>query len=373
MRIGVDASRANTLERTGVEWYAYHVLRALAALPESGRHDWITYAPTPLRSDLKLGLAGWTERRLTWPPRYLWTQMRLSFEMGQFPPDVLFVPAHALPRLLPKKTVVTVHDVGFRRFPELYRSHEVAFQEIYMRDIASSNALLLTVSEFSKQEIQELYHVSSDRIVVTPLAIDTTYTPCSVEEQRRVRAAYDLGETPFFLFIGRLDQKKNMHRYVEAFLSYAEDHEHVQCALAGIPGYRWSDTEKLIQYHPQGHRVRVLGYVAEADKPALLSAAFCYVQPSLYEGFGVPVLEAMACGTLVVSSSTGSLPEVGGDAVAVYVDPLSSASIAAGLERVSAFSDGEREDFRVRGMQHATRFSWKQTAEKTLSAIELYG
>lgn len=373
MRIGVDASRANHLRRTGVEWYAYHLLCELASLPESARHEWMTYAATPLVSDLKARVSGWTERCLSWPPRYLWTQMRLSCEMRWRPPDALFIPAHALPRILPRKTVVTMHDVGFRRFREAYKPFEGALHDIYARDIARSNALVLTVSVFSKNELQEIYHIPEHRIVVTPLGLDVTYSPRSAPEQARVRHKYELEEAPFVLYMGRLEEKKNMYRFVDAFLSYAEGHEHVQCALAGSPGFGWSKVEALIHRHPQGHRVRMLGYVDEGDKPALLSAASCYIQPSLYEGFGLPVLEAMACGTMVISSTAGSLPEVGGDAVARYVNPASTSSIAEGLEGVLALSSVERREYSERGRRRAADFTWNRTAAETLAAIERYG
>lgn len=372
MWIGVDASRANVVRRTGVEWYAYHVLRELAGLPESARHVWTTYASTPLVSDLKEGVAGWTEQCLAWPPKYLWTQLRLSFEMAQRPPELLFIPAHALPRILPKKTVVTIHDVGFRRFPHAYAPLQVALHDVYTRDIIRSNALILTVSEFSKQELQEAYHVPEERIVVTPLGLDASFSPRSIAEQSVVRQKYALGDEPFVLYIGRLEEKKNTRRFVEAFLSFAEQHEHVQCALAGTPGYGWSKVEALIRQHPQGHRVRMLGYVEERDKPALVSAASCYVQPSLYEGFGLPILEAMACGTFVVSSTAGSLPEVGGEAVACYVDPASAVSMAEGLERVFALSATEQRTFIERGLQRAAKYTWTRTARETLAAIERY-
>lgn len=372
MRIGVDASRANRLQRTGVEWYAYHVLCELAALPESARHEWITYAPMPLVADLKASLTHWTEHRLSWPPKYLWTQMRLSFEMAQSPPDLLFVPAHALPRILPKKTVVTMHDVGFCRFPEAYPPFQRALQDVYARDIARSNALILTVSEFSKNELHDTYHIPKDRLVVTPLGLDTAYAPCSEEDQVRVRAKYGLGEAPYILSIGRLEEKKNIFRFVEAFLSFAEEHEHVQCALAGTRGFGWSKVETLLRRHPQGYRVRELGYVEERDKPALLSAASCYVQPSLYEGFGLPILEAMACGTPVVSSRAGSLPEVGGDAVTRYVDPASVFSMAEGVREVLALSSVERQGYADRGRLHTATYTWERTARETLAAIERY-
>lgn len=372
MRIGVDASRANTQHRTGVEWYAYHLLRELAQLPESARHTWLTYAPQPLMPDLARVLQGWDQQTLAWPPKYGWTQFRLSFEMSQQPPELLFIPAHTLPRILPKKTVVTVHDVAFRRHPELYPAHQVAWHEITTRDIAQSTAHVLTVSAFCKQELQELYRIPEDRVTVTPLGVDASYVPASIAEQERARTAHSLGSAPFFLYVGRLEKKKNTQRLVEAFLLLAEQEAESLCVLVGTPGFGWNDIRSLIDRHPQGHRVRVLGYVAEAEKRALLSAAQAYVQPSLYEGFGLPVLEAMACGTLVVSSSAGSLPEVGAGGGAFFVDPHSAESIAAGMAEIQRLSEADRSPLVARGKAHAPSFTWQETAKKTLAAFERY-
>ncbi len=372
MRIGVDASRANAQHRTGVEWYAYHLLRELVRLPESARHTWMTYAPQPLIPDLARALQGWNQQALAWPPKYGWTQFRLSFEMSQHPPELLFIPAHTLPRILPKKTVVTVHDVAFRRHPELYPAHQVTWHEITTRDIAQSTAHLLTVSAFCKQELQELYRIPEDRITVTPLGVDASYVPASMTEQERVRTAHGLGSAPFFLYVGRLEKKKNTQRLVEAFLLLAEQEAESLYVLVGDPGFGWNEIRSLIDRHPQGHRIRVLGYVSEAEKRALLSAAQAYVQPSLYEGFGLPVLEAMACGTLVVSSSAGSLREVGAGGGAFFVDPSSAESIAAGMAEIQRLSEADHSSLVARGKAHASAFTWQETAKKTLATFERY-
>jgi glycosyltransferase involved in cell wall biosynthesis len=296
----------------------------------------------------------------------------LSFEMSQRPPELLFIPAHTLPRILPKKTVVTVHDVAFRRHPELYPAHQVAWHEITTRDIAQSNAHILTVSAFCKQELQELYRIHEDRITVTPLGVDTSYVPTPMPEQERIRATHGLGSAPFFLYVGRLEKKKNIQRLVKAFLSLAEQESDTLCVLVGDPGFGWNETRALIDRHPQGYRVRVLGYISEGEKRALLSAAQAYVQPSLYEGFGLPVLEAMACGAAVVSSSAGSLREVGAGGGALFVDPYSADSIAAGMAAVQRLSAVDRAHLAARGAAHAAQFTWHETAKKTLAAFERY-
>lgn len=367
MWIGVEASRANRRERTGVEWYACHVMRELALLPEAQRHQWTAYTETPLQDDLRSWIPTWEERVLRWPPKYLWTQLRLTWEMRTRPPQVLFVPAHVLPRATPKKTVVTVHDVGFRRFPHLYKPIQVAYHEITTRDIVHSNATILTVSEFSKREIIDLYHASPDQIQVTPLGIDTDrYCPQTEEAKQRVREVYKL-DRPFMFFVGRLEEKKNIGRLVRAFCEAVDmSNRDELLVLAGATGKGWEEVTKWLATHPRRAQIRVLGYLSEADKPALTAAASWYVQPSLYEGFGLPVLEAMACETPVLCANAGSLPEIVGSAKALFFNPLDTSDMAATIDKALRFSASEREAFIRPGSEHAKQFTWKKTAEATL-------
>ncbi len=373
MVIGIEASRANRAHRTGVEWYSAHLLRALHALPQSTLHAWILYTNTPLVEDLRRWTKGWTERALTWPPKYLWTQIRLSYEMRLMPPDVLFIPAHVLPRVLAKRTVVTVHDVGFKRRPDLYKAHQVAYHDIAMRDILSSNAHILTVSEYSKQEIIALYGCAPERITVTPLGVEhEVYKPTGEGEQELFRQKYQLSDESVFTFIGRFEEKKNMRGLIEAFFAFAERSPKGLLVLVGQPGKRWKACLKAYGSHPAWDRVRVLGYLKEEEKVVLLSLATALVHMSWYEGFGLPLLEAMACGALVIASNTTSLPEVAGDAAFALVPPDDREQIAQALERVLALSPEERQSHVERGMQHAKRFTWKNTAEQTYLVLTEY-
>lgn len=370
MRIGVEASRANRLERTGVEWYAYHVMEELARLPGAAQHEWLAYTESPLQPDLRAAIPHWRETVLPWFPKYLWTQVRLSLEMYQHPPDVLFVPAHVLPRVLSKKAVVTVHDIGYHRFPSLYKPIQVAYHEITTRDIVRSGAKIITVSEFCKREIMEVYKAAQDQIVVTPLGVDhVRYRPQSQEEQTRVREKYHLAK-PFLFFIGRLEEKKNIQRVVEAFcLAATHLSEEVELVLAGPTGKGWETVSRWLRTHPMRARVRLLGYLPEMDKPALTAAAHGYIQASLYEGFGLPVLEAMACETPVLCSNTASLPEIVGSARALFFDPTSVEEMSFTIQKLFSLPLHERDEMRRLGVEHARAYTWQRTAEKTLPVL----
>jgi glycosyltransferase involved in cell wall biosynthesis len=365
MRIGIDASRANRRPRTGVEWYSYELIQCLKELPETEAHQWRLYTNAPLQEGLETMPANWREERLSWPLPYLWTQARLSYEMMKRSPDVLFVPAHVLPRITPKKTVVTVHDVGFRRFPQLYKPAQIAYHEISTQEIVKKATRIITVSEFSKREIVELYRANPDRIFVTPLGIrqDLCFLR-SNEEQARVREKFVL-KNSFFLSIGRWEKKKNTLGLIRAFEQFVKETNGMEeLVLVGLPGSGWAEIQRAYEDSPAKERIRFLGYVSESEKGALLSAATAYVHLAFYEGFGLPPLEAMACGCPVICSDVASLPEVVGRSNALWVAPDQQAQITDAMQTIVRQSS-VRERLRVAGQTHVKDMTWKRTAEQT--------
>jgi glycosyltransferase involved in cell wall biosynthesis len=371
MVIGIEATRANRQKKTGVEWYAYHLVEALKMLPETAQHSWLLYGNEPLMYGLEKGPNNWHETRLAWPPKYLWTQIRLSWEMFRRPPDALFVPAHVLPRSIPRRTVVTIHDVGFHRYPELYPWYQRWYHEWSTRDIVKRATTILTVSEFCKREIVELYGADPARIQVTPLGIDHEhFQPASHEEQEEVLQALQLSQ-PFFLFIGRIEDKKNVGLLVEAFHRYKArrgEGDPMQLVLAGRSGEGSAGIRRAAEAGVGRDAIRFVDYLPEDLKPGLLSAATAYIQPSWYEGFGLPPLEAMACGTPVLSSNAASLPEVVGEGNALFFRP----DHAEGLENalVQIVDDGATRDrLIIRGQEWVKHYTWEATARATLEVL----
>ncbi|MCE9586386.1 glycosyltransferase family 4 protein [Candidatus Uhrbacteria bacterium] len=371
MLIGIEASRANRLQKTGVEWYAYRLIQAMKQDPMQDPHAWILYSNTALSMGLERMPTNWHERRLSWAPKYLWTQIRLSLEMLRKPPEVLFVPAHVLPRFAPKRSVVTVHDVGFHKYPELYKPRQVSYHEWSTKDIVKSGAKIITVSEFCKGEIMEGYNVPADRITVTPLGVDhATYKPADASVITSTLARLQI-PTPYVLFVGRLEAKKNILVLVDAFKRHKASRgvgDPLHLVLAGLPGEGFDAIGKAIADSGCAEFVHITGYLSEADKVALLSGALAYVQPSFYEGFGLPPLEAMACGSPVISSNAASLPEVVGEGNALFFDPLDPEALRAHLETILDQSE-TRDRLRTAGLAWAPRFRWDKTARQTLQTL----
>jgi len=223
--IGIDASRANASQRTGVEWYAFNVIQGLKKAVPAGRRV-VLYSKEPLRDGLEDLPPNWESRVLAWPPRRFWTQLRLSWEMLRRPPDLLFVPAHALPLVLPRRSATTVHDVAFMALPKAYGRLERVYHRLTARFAVKRARLLLTVSDFSKAETLKYFGADPDRIVVTPLGYDrAVYGPAGdAAAAAKVLKRYHIGG-PYFLFIGRLEAKKNLAGLLRAFTVFLEKYD----------------------------------------------------------------------------------------------------------------------------------------------------
>jgi glycosyltransferase involved in cell wall biosynthesis len=362
MHIGIDASRAARPVRTGLEGYSFHLIRALVRQPRP--HRYTLYTPSPLPPDLLAGPH--VAVRLLPFPR-LWTHGRLAWEMARRPPDLLFVPAHVLPVVRPARSVVTVHDLGYLYYPRAHPPLRWLYLYLGTGFNCRAATLLIADSESTRQDLIRHYRVPADRIRVVPLGCDPIYRPLPPDQARAVAARYGL-TGPFFLFIGSLHPRKNIGLLLRAFALFRATGRPHHLALAGAPGYQAGQFQTAARRLGLGESVHFLGYVPAEDLPALLNAAVALVFPSLYEGFGLPVLEAMAVGTPVLAARTSSLPEVVGPA-GLLLDPHDPAAWAEAMARI-ADDAGLHADLRARGLARARQFSWERCAAETLAVLE---
>jgi glycosyltransferase involved in cell wall biosynthesis len=366
MLIGIDASRATAARRTGTENYSLHLIRELVALAPAHRFRlYFNQAPQP-------GLIpDGAEERVIPLPR-LWTHGRLAWEMAVRPPDLLFVPSHVLPLVHPRRSVATVHDLGYVHYPQTHTLWQNTYLRWSTRHNAHSAARVLADSQATRRDLIDAYGIAPRKAVVVYPGRDESLARVADPAAVAATAARYGISGPYLLYVGTLHPRKNLARLVQAFATAAGGLDRgLQLVLAGQKG--WMFGEILAQVRSSGMEGRVVfpGYIPEQDLAALLSGALAFVYPSLYEGFGLPVLEAMACGTAVLCSNASSLPEVAGDA-ALLVDPLDTAALAAGLRRI-ATDESLRHSLALRGLEQVQRFSWRRCAHETLAVLEEVG
>jgi glycosyltransferase involved in cell wall biosynthesis len=361
--IGIDASRTVVARRTGTERYALEITRALIdAAPDDRFVLYFNQPPPP-------GLLPRSEQvrwRLIPAPR-LWTVGRLSLELARRPPDVLFVPAHSLPPVVPCASVATVHDLGYLHFPDEHPRLIRWLRRLANRWSASRATRVVAISGATRDDLVRFESVSPARITVVHHGCGPSFRPVRDADQiAAVRRRHRLS-APYFLFVGTLQPRKNLARLLAAFDRLAEDHPGILLALVGARGWQPGRLRAALDGVRARDRVRLLGYVNDADLPLLVSDALALAFPSLYEGFGLPALEAMACATPVLTSNTSSLPEVVGDA-GLLVDPLDVDAIAGALRRL-ADDEKLRAELGERGAARAASFTWQRAATETLAVL----
>lgn len=362
MRITIDASRCTVPHVTGTERYALELIRALIRL--NAAHD-ITLYFRDIPSDDLFPPSDHVTCRVI-PFRRAWTHLRFAAELWRDRPDVTLVPAHTLPLLFPGRAVVTVHDLGFKYFPEAHPAQQRLYLDWTTRYSARRATLILADSQATADDLTKCYGTPPDKIRVVYPGVE----PPSLHAMERetggedVRRKYQLPKR-YFLFIGTLQPRKNIARIAQAYRLWRDQHPKDSAGLVLAGGKGWLFDPAWVQ---GVDGIYLPGYIDDADKGALLAGALALVFPSLYEGFGFPVIEAMHAGTPVIASSTSSLPELVSGA-GLLVNPLDIEAIAAAMSRLS---DDEtlRQSLRETGYTQAAKFTWEQAAHRTMEALE---
>ncbi|HUD20905.1 MAG TPA: glycosyltransferase family 1 protein [Candidatus Saccharimonadales bacterium] len=359
LTIGIDASRAARANRTGTENYSVEIIDQLIRIKSP--HKFVLYSPN------KPTDRNWDLPNVTWkiiPPRRLWSQIGLSGELRNNPPDVLFVPSHVVPLLSHVPSVVTIHDLAYEYFAAAYTPFERKYTKYSTGVSMNKSRVIVVPSKATKDDILKFYPVEAKKVRVIPHGYNNSV----------YRADKDFGappiDNPYFLTIGRLEERKNTALLVEAFSIFAREQKNVSLVLAGKTGWGFEKIQKVINGLPENIKSRIVqtGYLPAYDAARYLKHSVAFVFPSLYEGFGLPVLEAFGLGTPVICSNTSSLAEVAGEA-AVTLKPSNPMTWAAAMSRVFSQKD-LANSLRAKGLERAKQFSWSKAAEETLKAIE---
>ncbi len=374
MIIGIDGNEANVEQRVGISEYAYELLSQFKkyrvsspSVLSSGSKDieYQVYLKDEPRKDLPKESEYWKYRVIT--PKKLWTQVRLTLDLylHRPKPDVFFTPTHYAPRFSPVPTVISIMDLSFLFYPELFKKNDLYQLKNWTNYSARNAKRILTISKFSKDAIMKEYGLPDERVVVTYPGLKETFRMSSqVITMNRIKSKYGISDK-YILFVGTLQPRKNITRLIEAYsLVKPADTDLV---VIGKKGWLYEEILDAPKKYGVEQSVKFLDFVPDHDLPSFYQHAVCFVLPSLYEGFGLPVLEAMRYHCPVIISNTSSLPEVGGDA-ALYVKPDDVSDIAEKIQKVLE-SEKLRKEMVEKGKKQAARFSWERAAKETLQVL----
>lgn len=365
MRIGLDA-RLTYYTHGGIAHYIRHLLSALQAIDAENQ-----YIVLHSRKQRETLVNRPNFRRVNcWTPCHHWLERwTLSAEVSPLHPDVLHSPDFIPPAWGARARVITVHDLHFLREPEHLTAQSRRYYNGQIHWAVRQVDAIIAVSQATCADLAEYTGAQPEKIHVVPEATDPAFRPLPPDQVAAGLARYGL--TPgYILFVGILEPRKNIPGLLRAYRRLIEDHGlDPPLVLAGGRGWLYEEIERVRQELGLTDRVRHLEAIADDDLPLLYNGAALHVLPSFYEGFGLPALEALACGTPTVISNRGALPEVVGDA-GLQVNPDDPEELATALAR--ALSDEQlRVELRARGLARAAQFSWESTARQTLAVYKL--
>jgi glycosyltransferase involved in cell wall biosynthesis len=373
MRIALNAQKlsfARAYQAGGISRYIYHLLTELRR--GDSTHAYQAFVPTLPRlpeleatSRFSIRTTGAWSATPAW--RVLWEQAVLPLQAApRF--DLLHGLAFATPLAWPKRSVVTVFDLSFLRYPQLFNRANRAYLTFFTRRSVRRADRVLTIAEHGRREVIELLGAPPERVTTTYCGVDPGFRPLPAGEVEAFRLAQGLPER-FILYLGTLEPRKNVATLVRAYaLLRAELPTAPPLVLAGAPGWMYDEVYRAIDEHGLRDAVLLPGFVAEEELSLWYNAAAVFAYPSLYEGFGLPPLEAMACGTPVITSDTTSLPEVVGEA-GLLVQPFDQHGLASALRRVLVEPDLAAH-LRQAGPLQAARFTWRRMAEATVRCYD---
>ncbi len=366
MILGIDASRANREQKTGVEWYAFFIIQELKKIVPV---DWEVrlYCDEPLKGDLATLPVNWKEKVLYWPPKRLWTQVRLSWEMITNTPDILFVPAHVQPYIHPKKTVLTVHDVAAKATPGAYNKFEKWYSLWTAEEALQKVPAVIVPTQAVKDDLLQLFpKINGGHVQVVHHGINPIFlTEAGFNTNAEILHKNNI-QKPFIIAVGRIEHKKDSVGLIKAFERAIEMGYKGSLVLVGKPGFGYHDVESVIKKSAVKNYIFIIPWLESVDLVALMRQADALAFPSLAEGFGLPILEAMTLGVPVIASDLPVLHEVGGSATK-YVPVGDTEQLAGAIIEVTQPVNQAR--YRLLGRERAQNFSWEKSARKTWEII----
>lgn len=369
MIIGIDGNEANVEKKVGISEYAFELLwqfsefrnqKSLASTNEAERVEFRIYLKEKPRDDLPKEINNWKYRIAH--PRKLWTQFALPIDLyfHKPRPDIFFSPTHYAPRFSPIPTAISIMDLSYIHYPQMFKKSDLYQLKNWTLYSVKNAKKVFTISNASKDDIIKIYNQPEGKVVVTYPGIKSKMQKSELQKEKFQR------EGKYILFVGTLQPRKNIVRLIEAFSKI--DKKDLSLVIAGKKGWLYEEILNAPKELGIENRVKFLEFVSKEELEVLYQNALCLVLPSLYEGFGLPVLEAMKNGCPVIISNVSSLPEAGGDA-ALYVNPEDVNDIASKIRELIN-NEKLRKELIEKGYKQVKKFSWEKTAKETLKALE---
>ncbi len=375
VKIGIDANEANSDRRVGIGQYAYHLLKNIHEFIRDDKNIQINiYLKNHPKKDLPTVTNNW--KYLVFGPKFLWTQLALPVRLilEEDKPKVFFSPTHYAPRFCPCSRAISVMDLSYLQYPEMFLKKDLWQLKNWTSYSVRKSQKIFTISKFSKEEIISNFKVNEDKIIVTYPGYDKElFKPLNdskklVETNIFLKKLYGI-RGKFILYVGTIQPRKNILNLVKAFDELKKDskNSNLQLIIVGKRGWLYEEIIDKINKYNFKKDIIMSDYISDDTLIKLYQCAICLVLPSYYEGFGLPVIEAMACGCPVAVSNTSSLPEIVGDAgLTFYPDNIQD--ITAKLELLIS-NEAVRRHYIQTGLLHVKKYDFKNCAKKTLEVL----
>lgn len=371
VKIWIDGYEANVAQRLGSGQVAFNLLKSIEKIDQE--NDYTVLLPTPPLPDLPKVRPGWRYQILR--PARLWTRIALPLKIifSNNRPDVFFSPTHYIPKFNKVKRVVMIFDLAFLHFPEMFKKGDLYKLKNWTKDSVTHAEHVITISESSKKDMKKYYNKDVDKVTVAYPGFDSEkFKVVSKEQIKTALTKYKI-ESDYVIFVGTLQPRKNLLKLIDALKEIDNLKLVIVGKTTGQGRSGWMFDEILKHPKKIGVEGKVIftGFVPTEDLVPLINGAEAFILPSLYEGFGIPILEAMACGVPVIASNNSSLPEVVGK-TGVLIDPTSVEDIKGAILKVTQ-DRTFKEKLSKEGLQQVKRFSWEKMAREVITVLEKVG
>lgn len=363
MNIAIDGNEANVEKRVGIGEYAFQLLKTFSTNYKN--HTFTIYIKQKPLSHMPTQTKNWKYKVIG--PKFLWTQIALPLRLTNTNYDLIFSPTHYGPRFSPIPSVISIMDLSYIRYPDLFKKSDLLQLTRWTSYSIKKAKQIITISHFSRQEIIEHYNINPAKISVTYPGYKSNIFHNKYRNSQINAFKQKFKLSNYLIFVGTIQPRKNILRLLSAFGQVLKSYPYTKLVIAGKKGWLYEEIfKKMTEFKD---KVLYLDYPDDITLANLYSGATGFVLPSLYEGFGITVIEAMACGCPVVISNNSSLIEIGKES-AIFIDPFSIESISTGITKLFKISANEKEELVKKGLENVKRYSWETCTKKTIEVFE---